>query len=54
MRAYNPQLAGNKSILKVVKNGVGMKSIKELIDQTISKLGSDRTEKSGYSSKQEG
>jgi hypothetical protein len=32
MRAYNPKLAYNTNILKLVENGVGMKTINELIN----------------------
>ena len=47
-RAYYPQLANNNSILKVVKNGIGIESVTKMIQDNISNLGSTTESSEGY------
>lgn len=54
MRAYNPKLAYNTNILKLVENGVGMKTINELINQLLSSLGSNENSNTGYAKTKQG
>lgn len=49
MRAYNPDMANNTGVLKVVKNGIGLEGISKMIKDTIDKLGTSEISKEGYS-----
>ena len=49
IRAYNLDMANNASILKVVKNGIGMEGISKMIKDTVDKLGTSEISKEGYS-----
>jgi len=49
MRAYNLDLANNTSVLKVVKNGIGLEGISKMIKDTIDNLGTSEISKEGYS-----
>lgn len=53
-RAYDPSIAYNNDILKIVQNGIGMETINKMIKDIISNLGTTSISKEGYSSKQEG
>lgn len=48
MRAYDKSLANNSSILKVVKNGLGMKAVTAMIQDVIKNLGTSETSKDSY------
>ena len=50
MRAYSPELANNNEVLSIVSNGIGMKSILELVSQTITNLGSTTEVDEGFTS----
>ena len=50
MRAYSPELANNNEVLSIVSNGIGMKSILELVSQTITDLGSTTKVDEGFTS----
>ena len=50
MRAYSPELANNNEILSIVSNGIGMKSILELISKAITDLGSTTKVDEGFTS----
>lgn len=48
MRAYNVDMANNASILKVVKNGVGIEGVTKMIQDIVKNLGTSETSKEGY------
>lgn len=48
IRAYNPDMAFDTSIIGVVQNGIGMETITKMIQDVVSKLGTDETKKQGY------
>lgn len=48
MRAYSPELANNNEVLSIVSNGIGMKSILELVSQAITDLGSTTEVDEGF------
>ena len=48
LRAYNPDLAFNSSILNVVKNGIGIESVNKMINDIVSKIGTTTTKNSGF------
>lgn len=50
MRAYSPELANNNEVLSIVSNGIGMKSILELISKVITDLGSTTKVEEGFTS----
>ena len=50
MRAYSPELANNNEVLSIVSNGIGMKSILELVSQAITDLGSTEKVEEGFTS----
>ena len=50
MRAYSPELANNNEVLSIVSNGIGMKSILELVSQAITDLGSTTEVDEGFTS----
>lgn len=50
MRAYSPELANNNEVLSIVSNGIGMKSILELVSQAITNLGSTTEVDEGFTS----
>ena len=50
MRAYSPELANNNEVLSIVSNGIGMKSILELVSQAITDLGSTTKVDEGFTS----
>ena len=50
MRAYSPELANNNEVLSIVSNGIGMKSILELVSQVITDLGSTEKVDEGFTS----
>ena len=50
MRAYSPELANNNEVLSIVSNGIGMKSILELISKAITDLGSTTKVEEGFTS----
>ena len=50
MRAYSPELANNNEVLSIVSNGIGMKSILELVSQVINDLGSTEKVDEGFTS----
>ena len=50
MRAYSPELANNNEVLSIVSNGIGMKSILELVSQAITELGSTTKVDEGFTS----
>ena len=50
MRAYSPELANNNEVLSIVSNGIGMKSILELVSQAITDLGSTEKVDEGFTS----
>ena len=50
MRAYSPELANNNEVLSIVSNGIGMKSILELVSQAIADLGSTTKVDEGFTS----
>ena len=50
MRAYSPELANNNEVLSIVSNGIGMKSILELVSQAITNLGSTTKVDEGFTS----
>lgn len=49
IRAYNPDMAYDTRVLKVVKNGIGLEGISKMIKDTIDKLGTSEISKEGYS-----
>lgn len=49
MRAYNTDLANNSSILKVVKNGIGIDGVTKMIQDVVDKLGTSENSREGYS-----
>lgn len=49
MRAYNIDLANNSSILKVVKNGIGIDGVTKMIQDIVDKLGTSENSREGYS-----
>ena len=50
MRAYSPELANNNEVLSIVSNGIGMKSILELVSQVVTNLGSTEKVDEGFTS----
>lgn len=48
LRAYNPDQAFNQSIIGVVQNGIGIKTVTDMIKNIISSLGSSETQQQGY------
>ena len=50
MRAYSPELANNNEVLSIVSNGIGMKSILELVSKAITDLGSTTKVEEGFTS----
>ena len=54
MRANDPTLASNDNLLNIVNNGIGIKQVNELINNAISKIGTDTNTKEGYTAKDQG
>lgn len=50
MRAYSPELANNNEVLSIVSNGIGIKSILELVSKAITDLGSTTEVDEGFTS----
>ena len=48
LRAYSPDQAFNQSIIGVVQNGIGIKTVTDMIKNIISSLGSSETQQQGY------
>lgn len=53
-RARNPELAFNTSILGVVRNGIGINTVTDMINKVVDRLGNNDSEKSGYISTPKG
>lgn len=54
LRAQDPSLANNNELLAVVKNGVGIKTITDMIQGAMASLGSDTNTENGYISTKNG
>ena len=53
-RAQSPEMANNNEVLKVVKNGIGIKAVSDMIESVVSKLGTSEMVKEGYISRKNG
>ena len=54
LRAYNPEMANNTSILGVVQNGIGIDTVTKQVTELVSKLGTQETSQEGYAITQQG
>ena len=50
LRAYNPELTNDASLLGVVNNGIGIKTVTDYVNSVISRLGTDTNIREGFAS----
>ena len=53
-RAYNPELAMNNQLTKIVQNSIGVPALTSMINNIISNLGSSSMASEGYAAKESG
>lgn len=54
LRAYDPKLANNSELVKIISNSIGMKDIQDLISNIISNIGTTKSSTEGYSTRENG